>query len=101
VDHGIYKRVELKQVLINSLSPPLSMLYLLRVSVPSLHCNLFFIDQGFVCDYSSNIIAVIYLFVAGASVLLIICWQLKNEVSTQLAITSPGSTHGTRDQVQP
>jgi len=100
VDHGIYKRVELKQVLINSLSPPLSMLYLLRVSVPSLHCNLFFIDQGFVCDYSSNIIAVIYLFVAGASVLLIICWQLKNEVCTQLAITSPGSTHGTGDQLQ-
>jgi hypothetical protein len=44
---------------------------------------------------------VIYFFVAGASVLLTICWQLKNEVSTQLAITSPGSTQGTSDQIQP
>jgi hypothetical protein len=26
--------------------------------------------------------------------------QLKTEVSTQLAITSPGSTHGTSDQIQ-
>jgi hypothetical protein len=101
VDRGIYKRVELKQVLINSLitSP-------FNASSPAyfstvLHCNLFFIDQGFVCDYSSNIIAVIYLFVAGASVLLIICWQLNNEVSTQIAITSPGSTRGTGDQIQP